>query len=76
MKYRLVLLDDQNQEVGAVTTLDIDPSTVIVVMPAPGGYLPEQVGMNIGKALEHQGLTRVVVLSQPAQFVRLEQVDE
>lgn len=75
-KYRLVLLDDQSVEVGTVTALNLNPQSVLVVMPPNDERLfTEKAIEQLTNRFDAFGI-RVLVLPSRVSFVRLEQVSE
>jgi len=77
MKYRLVLLDDADQEIGYATAIALRPGSLLVVMPPPGEILPSQARENIAMRLQEQMPGQAIsVFAVHAEFVRLEQVSE
>ena len=73
--YRLVLLDNQGNEIGGVVTLPVNPNDLIVVMPStPDGYFPQKQTEAIGAALDRLGI-KGIVFSCPVAFARLERVE-
>lgn len=75
-KYRLVLLDDQDVEVGTVTALNLNPQSMLVVMPPTDDhFFPDKMMESLRDSFVHFDI-RVLVLRQRVSFVRLEQVSE
>lgn len=75
-KYRLALLDERDVEVGTVTALNLNPQSVLVVMPPNDDwFFPEKKIERIAAAFAEFGI-RTLVLPHRVSFVRLEQVNE
>lgn len=75
-KYRLVLLNDEDRVVGAVTDLDLSPQSLLVVMPpTPDHVFHEKYIKELSDAFSDLGI-KVMILSFQASFVRIEQVNE
>ncbi len=69
--YRVVLLDQDNREVGTAITLSFNPSDVLVIMPESGAIFSEKMGDEITQGLDHMGI-KGIVFHVPVQLARLE----
>jgi ABC-type phosphate transport system ATPase subunit len=74
VKYRMVLLDENNNEVGSIVTIPIDERSIIVVMPQSGDMFPMAMCDNISVALEYHGI-KGIVFHIPVSFARLERTE-